>query len=162
MFLNLITISIHYKYICKRLKMVSIYCIEDCDGLNYVGSTIQTLSKRFNEHKSRKKTGKTCSSRQLNLDNCKIYELERCSAEDRFDREKYHINTIDCVNTNKLNCDKKQYYQDNKEALKIYKKEHYQKNKEAKLKYQREHYQKNREAISKRKKESYLRLKGTQ
>ena len=47
--------------------MVKIYCIEDCNGLKYVGSTIQKLNQRLNDHRSHNE----CMSRKLNLDNSK-------------------------------------------------------------------------------------------
>jgi hypothetical protein len=34
----------------------------------------------------------------MDLDNCKICEIEKCSIEDRYEREKYWINEIDCIN----------------------------------------------------------------
>ena len=78
--------------------MVSIYCIEDINGLKYVGSTIQKLKRRLQKHNT-KKNG--TSSKKLNLNNCIIYELERCKDKDRIEREKYWINNIDCVNEKK-------------------------------------------------------------
>ena len=75
-----------------------IYCIEDCNGLKYVGSTIQTLKKRLIKHRSGKKTGRYYSSSELDLDNCKIYQLEECDDCDRRIKEQYWINRVDCVN----------------------------------------------------------------
>lgn len=95
--------------------MVSIYCIEDINDLKYIGSTKQKLSKRFSAHKSRKKNDQYCSSSKLDLDNCKIFELERCDEEDRKERERYWINNIHCVNELKLNFDLKEYCKHNKE-----------------------------------------------
>ena len=89
--------------------MVSIYLIEDCDGLKYVGSTTQKLNKRFNNHKSHKKKGHYCSSSKLNLENCIITQLEQCNPEQRTERERYWINEIDCVNQRKLNFDNNEY-----------------------------------------------------
>ena len=104
--------------------MYTIYCIEDCNSLKYVGSTKQKLNRRLNKHKSAKKRNLYCSSSKLNLDNCKIYSLETdVNKKDKKERERYHINKIDCVNENKLNGR-------NKENHKEYNKEWRQKHKE--------------------------------
>ena len=63
--------------------MVKIYCIEDCDGLKYVGSTIQKLNERLYHHRSHNQ----CTSRELNLYDCKIYLLEECDDNFRKVRE---------------------------------------------------------------------------
>jgi len=111
--------------------MVSIYLIEDCDGLKYVGSTISKLNQRLSRHKYSKRTESVyCSSSKLNLDNCIITQLEQCNKEDRTERERYWINEIDCVNQYKLNGRDKEkdkeyhneYYQNNKEKKKEYRK----------------------------------------
>jgi len=97
--------------------MVTIYCIEDINDLKYVGSTKLKLSTRLSCHRSSKRLNKTCSSRELNLDNCIIYSLEECIEENRKEREKYHINDIDCVNVFKLNYDEKEYQKKNRIEL---------------------------------------------
>ena len=108
--------------------MVSIYCIEDINDLRYVGSTSQKLNTRLSNHKSDKNRNKGCSSSNLNLGNCIIYELERCDESNKKEREQYWINRIDCVNQNNAIFDKKEHY-----------KEYYEKNKE-KIKEQRKEY----------------------
>jgi hypothetical protein len=86
-----------------------IYCIEDCNGLKYVGSTIQTLKERFKVHKYHKKKNNHCSSKKLDLDNCEIYQLEECDISHKKERERYWINNTNCVNIIKLNFDSKEY-----------------------------------------------------
>tara|TARA_Y100001973_G_scaffold101764_1_gene165472 strand:- start:38 stop:418 length:381 start_codon:yes stop_codon:yes gene_type:complete len=99
--------------------MVSIYCIEDINNLNYIGSTNQELNKRLNRHRYDKRHNfKPCSSIRLNLDRCKIYELEKCQESNRKERERYWINNMECVNIMKLNFDAKTY--DRKEYQKQY------------------------------------------
>ena len=83
--------------------MATIYCIEDINDLKYVGSTNQKLNDRLYGHRSAKKKNDSITSSKLNLYNCIIYPLETCSESDRFEREKYWINKIDCVNERKLN-----------------------------------------------------------
>ena len=100
--------------------MVSIYLIEDCDGLKYVGSTVSKLNIRLNHHKSHKRIGQYCSSSKLNLDNCMIMELEHCNLEHRTEREKYWINEIDCVNEIKFDFDKEKKKEYQKEYQKEY------------------------------------------
>ncbi len=87
----------------------NIYCIEDLHNLKYIGSTKNTLKSRLSGHKSHKKKRKDCSSCRLDLDNCEIYELETCDISHKKEREKYWINNTYCVNTRKLNFDKKKY-----------------------------------------------------
>lgn len=74
--------------------MVKIYCIEDCNGLKYVGSTKNSLKERFDHHKSHR----NCSSKELVLDKSKIYTLEETNEEHRQEREQYWIENTECVN----------------------------------------------------------------
>ena len=84
--------------------MVTIYCIEDCNSLKYVGSTKQKLCDRIAYHKfGKRKNTYLCSSSKLNLDHCIYYSLETCNESERSEREKYWIDKIDCVNIRKLN-----------------------------------------------------------
>jgi len=106
---------------------VKIYCITDCDGLNYVGQTTRTLPWRLAGHKTDKKRyiskqrAKSCSSHKLDLDNCEIKLIEQCNNNTAKQREKYWINKIDCVNTKKLNGvskeKKRQYHFNNRERI---------------------------------------------
>ena len=99
--------------------MINIYCIEDCNGLKYIGSTKTKLNQRLNRHKYDKKTNhKPCSSKKLDLNNCNIYTLEQCEESKRKERERYWINKIDCVNIMTLNFNVKTY--DRKDYMKKY------------------------------------------
>ncbi len=72
--------------------MVLIYCIEDINGLKYVGSTKRNMYVRFREHYRKQKIEKCdCSSKKLDLLNCEIYELEWCDDSNRKERESYWI-----------------------------------------------------------------------
>jgi len=107
--------------------MVNIYCITDCNGLKYVGSTRQNIRHRLSNHTYHKKKNiRYCSSHKLDLDNCEIEVLETCNPEIRYEREKHYINTIDCVNEIKFTFDYKSYHKkwelDNKEKRKEQKK----------------------------------------
>ena len=117
--------------------VVNIYCIEDCYGEKYIGSTRQTLRKRHSEHKSDKEgRKKNCSSSRLDLTNSEIWLLEKCSEDQRKEKEQYYIDNIECVN--KINVNKNIC----KMNLKKYMKEHYKKNKEQRLKKQKEYDEK--------------------
>ena len=72
-----------------------IYCIEDINGLKYVGSTKMILKKRFHCHKT---PSNKCSSKMLDLDNSKISLLELCDKKTKKIKEQYWIEKIDCVN----------------------------------------------------------------
>ena len=84
--------------------MAKIYEIVDCNELRYVGSTEQKyLSKRLSGHKGDKKSGKNCSSRKLDLDNCDINLLEECDVSVKKEREQYWMDKLDCVNYQRAN-----------------------------------------------------------
>ena len=126
----------------------SIYCIEDCNGLKYVGQTISTLPQRLAKHKYDKKKRKDCSSHQLDLDNCEIKLLETCDISHRKEREIYWINHINCVNILKLNHDNKKY-------MKEYFKKYSIKNKDKKKEYDKKYREKNMEKNKEYKKQLY-------
>jgi len=80
--------------------MVSVYKITDCNGLNYIGTTVQKLSYRLNDHRSDKKARRNgMTSSKLDLDNCEITLLETCNHENRNEREQYYMDVTECVNT---------------------------------------------------------------
>jgi|DEB0MinimDraft_10_1074344.scaffolds.fasta_scaffold03677_7 hypothetical protein len=122
--------------------MYTIYCIEDINGLKYVGRTKQKLNIRLNDHRSNKRMKKHISSSKLDLDNCKIYSLETCNESQKKERERYWINKIDCVNEHKLNGKNKEkvkkYYQENKDKINEYYKNNIHKKKEYDL-FRRKH-----------------------
>jgi hypothetical protein len=144
--------------------MVTIYCIEDLNGLKYIGSTKQTLHQRLYNHRCHC----NCSSRLLDLDNCKIYSLEECTEENRNVREQYWIDNTECVNMLNTVFDRKkhdkEYYQKNKDKYSKQHKEYYQKNKDKyskhDKKYTKEYYQKNKDKLLQQIKE-YRNFKNT-
>ena len=77
-----------------------IYCVEDCNGLKYIGQTTTRLKQRLSQHKYVKNHKNNCSSGRLDLDNCEIKILEICAIERRNEVEQYWIDRIDCVNKN--------------------------------------------------------------
>ena len=96
--------------------MYRIYLIEDCNGFKYVGKTKESFSRRLAKHRYDKKTNTTCSSKLLDLNNCKMTCIDLTeSKEESQELEEFYINSIDCVNT-------KKYYFDKKEWTKNYRK----------------------------------------
>jgi len=122
---------------------VNIYCIEDINGLKYVGSTKQKINQRLSKHKYNKKNNICITSKLLDLDNCKIYQLEECDESNRNEREQYWIDNTECVNKNNTTFDrkenKKQYYQRNKKQLNQYQKQYQEENKEQIKQYQKQY-----------------------
>jgi len=83
-----------------------IYKITDINNLVYYGSTFTSLNKRLDGHKNRP----TCSSKLLDLDNCKIesvesfyydYDEKKFHKEFLRKREQYYISNNECVNIRK-------------------------------------------------------------
>jgi len=96
-----------------------IYLITDCHNKNYVGVTKLTLKRRLQLHKRDAKK-KSCRSYKLNLDDCKIELLEECNKENRFERESYWINNIDCVNHLKYNFNRKEWRKEYFKKIHLY------------------------------------------
>jgi hypothetical protein len=61
----------------------------------YIGSTSSQLKYRLTCHNKNNKT--TCKS-IISLGDCQIEELEKCNTENRYERERYYIETLECVN----------------------------------------------------------------
>jgi len=120
--------------------MASIYLIEDCDGLKYIGSTKNKLSKRLSGHKADKTRNRNGSSSKLNLELCFITELEKCNEENRKVREQYWIDNTECVNRRNTVHDEKHY-------IKEYMKQYREKNKDKVHKINKEWSEKNKEKI---------------
>ena len=139
--------------------MVTIYCIEDINNVKYVGSTTRELNTRLTEHRYDRKRNPFLSSKDLNLDNCKIYELEKCEDKVSHDREKYWINKIDCVNIIKLNFDNKEYALKNKDKINEKNKNYRQNNKDRIQEYKKQYRLKNKYKIKEYNKEYYLKNK---
>ena len=83
--------------------MYKIYKILNEDGKIYIGSTKQNLNNRFSSHKCQIKSGKSrCSNKNFNMDTATIElieEMNNCQRKDVLYRERYYIETTDCVNT---------------------------------------------------------------
>ena len=143
-------------------NMVNIYKITDINGLCYVGSTRSDIRHRLANHTySKNNNNGYCSSHKLDLENCEIEVLEVCKPEIRYEREKYYINTIDCVNERKMNFDRKEYIrkylkhyrENNKEKIKEKIKEYHEKNNDEIKVIQRQYREQNKDKLNKYKRE---------
>lgn len=105
--------------------------MEDCDGLKYVGSTTKSLEKRHSRHKYEN----TGSVRKMKVKFTHIWLLEICNEKNRYEREQYYIDTIDCVNIanavydiNKKYKKTKKWMDENRKYVKEYNKQYRIKN----------------------------------
>jgi hypothetical protein len=93
----------------------------------YIGSTTRDLKIRFNEHKSRYKTGKNPKENSYLLfkDNgnviIELLENVNCkSKKELIEKEKYYIVNNECVNKYIPSRTNKEYYDDTKKSLTYY------------------------------------------
>ena len=90
--------------------------------LIYIGSTVQALSNRLCEHRKNAKNNEiNLTSKQLfKIGKPKIILIENFSCdskEELLKRERYYIESIECVNKNIPTRTSQEYYQDNKELI---------------------------------------------
>jgi len=131
--------------------------------LIYVGSTVQPLYKRLDQHKRGynkfvKCNKKYCSSYEIfKLDDEPYIELVinyPCSCKDELHKEEgKYIRKIKCVNKRVAGRTLKEYDEDNKVMLKEKKKEYYEDNKADINKKVKEYYKQNKEEIKEKMKE---------
>ena len=148
-------------------KIYKIVC--DTTGLIYVGSTTKKfLSSRLVAHRSAYKLWKNgkrtyiTSFKVLENDNFKIVLVEavKCNTKDELSaRERYHIESTDCVNKTIPNRTIKEWIEVNKESISKKAKERYQNNKEHIAEQQKEYKQTNRDLINKKARETYAKKK---
>ena len=150
-------------------KIYKIVC--NNSGKQYIGSTtLKYLSSRLAQHKVDSKRNKIMTSREIiegGNYSIILVELFPCNSKDELiKRERYYIETLECVNkcipgrTDKeyreANKEKiKQYREANKEYIKEKNKEYYQANKEYIDKKNKEYREANIEYLNQKKKEKY-------
>jgi len=153
-------------------KIYKIVVDTDEEYKPYVGSTIESLSRRMGGHRSKYKhwkkgKGSKCNSFDLfdkfGVDKCKIILLEECSCENIMQllmKEREWFDKIECCNKIKpfaskeeLVEQKKIYQQTYREENIEYQKEYYNVNKEQLAEKKKEYYQKHKEQIAERDKE---------
>ena len=145
-----------------------IYKIEPiCDhdeGEIYIGSTTkQYLSQRMDKHRGNYKSWKNGNYHKIqvfeifdkySVSNCQIVLIETVNAESKDEllaREKHYIKSLKSVNKCIPGQTKKEYYENNKEEIKLkkkeYKEEYYENNKEQIKLYAKEYREENIEKI---------------
>ena len=149
-------------------RIYKIMCKEDKDFI-YIGSTILSLNKRWNKHKSdykRWKEGKKKNNistheyyDKYNIENFSIElikEYKVCDEKHLKVYEQLWINKSKCVNIiNSFHItylSQKEYREKNKEVISKKKKKYNEKNKEVISKKNKEYREKNKKVISKKKK----------
>jgi len=146
-----------------------IYKIESLIGnCIYYGSTIQKLCVRMAGHRC----NNISSMEVLQYHDAKIYlvELYPCNSKEELNaREGWYIRNNNCVNKNIPGRDNQEYYQDNKDRIKLQTKKYYNENKEViyrrvkQYKFKHEHkiqkYQKQYKIINKEKLNQYNKQK---
>lgn len=167
----------------KRYQRGQIYCIRSPQTeLVYYGSTIQPLYKRFHGHNKDMKYGEYCSSHEiLKLGDAYIEWVEDfpCNSKKELDRREGQVqreNKQHCVNLSIAGRTKKEFYEDNKDAIlekqKIYheankdnvwktQKIYREANKDAILKKKKDYYEANRDTLNAKRKERYHAKKAT-
>ena len=106
----------------------------------YIGSTTNTLSRRFSGHKSKNVIGYgTKSYIILEYDDAMITLIENYPCNDKYElekRERYHIENNNCVNKHIPTRTDKEYYEDNKDKIKQYHKIYNTVNRDKRIKLQ--------------------------
>ena len=130
--------------------------INNIDDIVYIGSTTQTLKRRYSSHKCSylsymrgiHKYYTAFSIFDKGINNCKIELIENFPCDNRAEleyREKYYIKQFNCINKNIPGRTKKEYNDDNKEHIKEHTKKYREDNKEHIKKYREDNYEKIKE-----------------
>ena len=116
-------------------KIYRIVCNQT--GLQYIGSTCMPLSTRLYQHKRLYKDGKSGTSKLvLENNDCSIVLLEDCPTDRKellLQRERFYIETMECVNKKIPTRTPHEWYEDNKDILA----NKYQMNREKRIEYQK-------------------------
>jgi hypothetical protein len=157
----------------KNGKIYRLVCNKT--GEQYIGSTTQTLARRLGGHKRDSlNPNKKCRSFQIiGRGNYEIVLIEDCpcdTKEQLFRRERFFIETMDCVNKkiplrtvkeyreanrdtiSKLN---KEYYEANRDTILEKTKQYYDANRDRKLEQQKQYREANRDTILEQTKQYY-------
>ena len=122
----------------------------------YVGSTCDTLVKRFSKHKCDMNNSVKMNSplyklmREIGIDRFAIYLIEEYPCDTKYElrqREGHHIRQIGTLNIYIAGRDDKEHYEDNRENKLKYQREYYNKNTTKVLDYHKDYYQNNKEKI---------------
>jgi ribosomal protein S27AE len=159
----------------KIYKIGRVYkiCCPHTDKI-YIGSTVQTIEKRFTEHKSQFKCGtiKEYSKFILELGDCWIDEIRQYENVTKTQLDKYEGETMkenidlivnkymagqtqkeySIINKEKISKTKKEYYHDNIDKISKKNKVYAQENKEKLTEYNKEYRAENKEKLREQKK----------
>ena len=144
----------------SKSKIYKIVC--NITGLIYIGSTLQTLNQRLQEHKRdyrRYLNGKRyyiTSFKIIENDNYDIILLEDfpCERKEQLHaRERYFIENTECVNMNIPTRTKKEYHEENKEQIKEQRKQYREENKEQIKEQNKQYHEENKEKIKEQRKQ---------
>ena len=134
-------------------KIYTIRCKTD-PSLIYVGSTVNTLTKRWNNHKTdsgRRHSKINQTTNELGIDNfyIELFELYPCNSKmELLKREGEVIREIGTLNQIISGRDQQTYYLENKEKIKEQRHQNTLKNKERKQQYDKEYKAINKELIA--------------
>jgi hypothetical protein len=148
----------------KKGKVYRLVC--NNTGNQYIGSTTQSLSQRLGGHKTDykrfidgKMTRQISSFSILCENNFEMILIEEYSCENKNQlerRERYFIETMECVNKVKPSRTreekkeyKQKYQQEHKEEVQKYREKYQQEHKEEVQKYHQKYYQENKEELQK-------------
>ena len=129
-------------------------------GKLYIGSTTTTLKNRLRQHRGKYNT---CASQHFISPKIELIEsIEYTDYEKLLWRERFHIETTDCVNyrrairtkEEKIEDDKK-YREEHKQEKKQYLKEYYEEHKEEKSEYNKKYNEEHKEEKNEHNKKYY-------
>ena len=141
-------------------KIYKIVCNET--GKIYIGSTIQSLDNRLNQHKRGHKLylqGKCNYTSSYEIIENNNYDIElicdyHCSCKKELETmEAKYIREIECINKNIPFRTDKEYREDEKNKIKEIKKKYYQQNKDRIREIEKQYREKNREKKKERDKQ---------
>jgi hypothetical protein len=152
------------KYTHGKIYKITDTAYNEC----YIGSTIETLSRRIAGHRCQhkhllnKKKVRCVSVYTLFgkyvLENCKIELLELCPCNSLVElrqRGGYYVKTLGCVNTNIAGRTKREYVYENKDKPSELRKQHGIEHKDQLGEHREQHYNENKDTIRQRRKQQY-------
>ena len=132
-------------------KIYKVVCSES--GKVYIGSTTVTLSRRMTQHRAPSNNSMT-----KDFIDGKIFLIEDfpCGRKEQLEsRERFHIESMECVNKCIPTRTRKEYNENNKEQIRQKLKEYQEKNKEQIRQQRKQYREKNKEAIKQKKGEKF-------
>ena len=131
-------------------KIYKITC--NVTGLTYYGSTVNPLSKRMGQHRSDFKKNGLCKSKLVlasgDYDYCLVEKFPCDDKTELHQRERFYIETNECVNARIPGRTDKEYYEDNRETILEQRKAWRDAHQEEISEYKKEHYLANKEKIT--------------